>query len=207
MALSEFASVRPSGQITISLDEGDQLGWARLTKGEDDIILITHGGQALRFSEKEIRLMGRQAGGVTGINLKTGDRMASMDVIEKGGSLLVITEHGFGKRVMLDEYPVKGRATKGVATLDQKHLTITGGVGAARVVQEEDEVTFISAMGRILRLKIKKDIHPKGRATRGMRLMDLVEGDVVASLARMSAADLSFGVDEKSDGKERPAGD
>jgi DNA gyrase subunit A len=205
MALSEFSSVRPSGLIAISLDEGDQLGWARLTKGEDDIILITHNGQALRFSEKKIRLMGRQAGGVNGVNLAKGDRMAGMDVIEKGGSLLVITEGGFGKRVLLEEYPVKGRATKGVATLDHKHLLDTGGVAAARVVQEDDEVTFISSLGRILRLKVKKDIPSKGRATRGMRLMDLGQGDTVASLARMSAADLSFGVDEKSNGNEKPA--
>jgi DNA gyrase subunit A len=191
--------------IAISLDEGDQLGWARLTKGEDDIILITHNGQALRFSEKAIRLMGRQAGGVNGINFTKGDRMAAMDVIEKGGSLLVITERGFGKRVLLEEYPVKGRATKGVATLDHKHLLDTGGVAAARVVQEDDEVTFISSLGRILRLKVKKDIPSKGRATRGMRLMDLGEGDTVASLARMSAADLSFGGDDKSNEKEKPA--
>ena len=89
--------------------------------------------------------------------------------------------------------------------MDRKHLVETGGVAAARVVQEDDEVTFISAMGRILRVNVKKDIHSKGRATRGMRLMDLVEGDTVASLARMSAADLSFGVDEKANEKEKPA--
>jgi DNA gyrase subunit A len=200
MALSEFASVRPSGLIAISLDEGDLLGWARLTSGNDDIILVTQQGQALRFSEKEIRTMGRQAGGVTGIKFKPGDRMASMDVIEPGGSLLVITELGFGKRVLLDEYPSKGRGTRGVTTLDQKSMAKTGKVAAARVVQEEDEVTFISAGGRILRINVKKDIHSKGRSTRGMHLMDLVGDDVVASLARMAAVDLHFGADEPADG-------
>ncbi len=189
VAMSEFASVRPSGLAAISLDKGDELGWARLTHGKDEIIMVTTQGQALRCAEDEFRPMGRQAGGVSGMSLHAGDRLASMEVIEKGGHLLVVTGLGFGKRSALDEYPVKGRATGGVVTLDQKNLDKTGKIAAARVVQEADEVTIISANGMVLRLKVK-DIKPSGRATRGVRLIELPKGDDVASLARISASDL-----------------
>jgi DNA gyrase subunit A len=207
VSLADLSSVRPSGMIAIGLGEGDQLGWVRLTTGENDIILVTANGQALRYSEKEIRAMGRQAGGVAGIKLRKGDRLASMEVVEPGGFLLVITEQGYGKRSPLEDFPVKSRGTSGVVTQDQKQLTRTGRVAAARVVQEEDEVTFISAGGRVLRLKIKKDIHPIGRATRGVHLMDMASGDMVASLARTSAADLELGVDENGSIKEKPGED
>jgi DNA gyrase subunit A len=205
--LADLASVRPSGMIAIGLDEGDQLGWVRLTNGENDIILVTANGQALRYSEKKIRAMGRQAGGVAGIKLRQGDHLASMEVVEPGGFLLVITEQGYGKRSPLEDFPVKSRGTGGVVTQDQKQLARTGRVAAARVVQEEDEVTFISAGGRVLRLKIKKDIHPIGRATRGVHLMDIASGDMVASLARTSAADLELEVDENGSSNEKPGED
>jgi len=207
VSLADLASVRPSGMIAIGLDEGDQLNWVRLTNGENDIILVTANGQALRYSEKKIRAMGRQAGGVAGIKLRKGDRLASMEVVEPGGFLLVITEQGYGKRSPLEDFPVKSRGTGGVVTQDQKRIARTGRVVAARVVQEEDEVTFISAGGRVLRLKIKKDIHPMGRATRGVHLMDMASGDMVASLARTSAADLELGVDENGSSKEKPGED
>lgn len=186
--LAEFASVRPSGLIAISLDEGDELGWVRLTSGKDDIILVTRNGQALRFAESEIRSMGRQAAGVTGIKLKGDDRLTSMDVIEPGGQLLVVSEHGYGKRSKLEDYPVKGRATGGVATTDQKNLAKIGHITSARVVQEIDEVTLISSGGIMLRLKAK-DITLSGRASRGFKVMDLGNDDQVASVARINTAD------------------
>ena len=192
VALSEFASVRPSGLIAMSLEDGDELGWVRLTSGKDEIILVTRQGQALRMSEDEIRSMGRQGAGVGGIKLKSNDQVASMDVIEPNGKLLVVTEFGYGKRSNLEEYPAKGRATGGVATIDQKNLPKIGSIAAARVVQDEDEVTMISANGVLLRLKVK-DISISGRATRGYRVMDLDKDDFVASVARISAADLSKG--------------
>ena len=189
VALSEFASVRPSGLIAITLGEKDQLGWVRLTSGNDDIILVTRNGQALRFSEKEIRSMGRQAAGVTGIRLKEDDKLTSMDVIEPGGQLLVVSERGYGKRSKLDEYPTKSRATGGVATTDLKNLSKIGHITSARVVQEVDEVTIISSGGIMLRLKVK-DISSSGRATRGFKLMDLGTDDHVASLARINTAEV-----------------
>ncbi len=189
VALSEFASVRPSGLIAITLEEKDQLYWVRLTTGKNEIIMITRQGQALRIPETDIRCMGRPAAGVTGIKLKGGDQVASMDVIEPHGQLLVVTEGGFGKRTDLDEYPVKGRATGGVATIAQKNLSKIGCIASSRVVQDEDEVSIISSNGIMLRLKVK-DISMSGRATRGFKIMDLGSEDIVASVARIPNTDI-----------------
>jgi len=196
MALSEFASVRPSGLVAIGLEEGDELGWVRLTSGKDEVILVTQQGMALRIDENEVRAMGRQAGGVAGIKLQKKDQVASMEVIEPDGYLVVVTEKGYGKRVKLEEYPTKGRATGGVATTAQKNLPQTGPVAAARVVQEEDEITVISSGGMVLRLKVK-EIDTAGRATRGTRLMIVTEGDRVASLARITDEDQSAAPEEE----------
>ena len=171
------------------MGEKDRLGWVRLTSGNDDIILVTRKGQALRFAEKEIRSMGRQAAGVTGIRLKGDDKLTSMDVIEPGGQLLVVSEYGYGKRTNLDEYPKKSRATGGVATTDLKNLSKIGHITSARVVQEVDEFTIISSGGIMLRLKVK-DISSSGRATRGFKMMDLGGDDRVASVARINTTEV-----------------
>jgi DNA gyrase subunit A len=189
MALGELSAVRPSGIIAIGLEEGDELGWARLTHGKDEIILVTEQGQALRFAETEVRPMGRSAGGVTGIRLAEGDKVASMEVIEKGGHLVLVTEQGFGKRTPLTEYPAKGRATGGVQTIARDAASKIGVISAARVVQEADDLTLISANGMVLRMKVK-NVKEAGRATRGVRLMEVKEGDKVASLARIANAEL-----------------
>ncbi len=189
MALSELAAVRPSGIIAISLDEGDELGWARLTHGDNEIIFVTEQGQALRFGEEEVRSMGRSAGGVTGIRLGTKDKVISMEVIEKDGDLLLVTTQGFGKRTALTEYPVKGRATGGVQTITRDAADKIGTITSARVVQESDDLTIITANGMVLRTKVK-DVKQAGRVTRGVHLMDIKEGDRVASIARIAAAEL-----------------
>lgn len=189
LELAEFASVRPSGLIAINLDAGDELGWVRLTRGQDDVILVTEQGQALRFTETEVRPMGRTAAGVNGMRLVGKDKVASMEVVEPGGELLVVTTRGYGKRVSLDEYPVKGRATAGVQTIDKNALKRIGEITAARVVQVADDLTLISTGGVVLRTKVS-DISRSGRAARGVVVMILQEGDAVASLARISAADL-----------------
>ena len=187
--LAEFSSVRPSGLIAISLEEGDELGWARLTDGEDEIILVTEEGQALRFSEASVRSMGRAAGGVNGINLSQGDHVASMEVVEAAGELLVVTTAGYGKCTSLSEYPPKGRATGGVQTIDQKNMKSIGKIAAARVVQAVDELTIISAGGVVLRTRVK-DVKHGGRITKCELLISLEGEDVVASLARISTTDL-----------------
>jgi DNA gyrase subunit A len=187
--LSEFASVRPSGLIAISLEEGDELGWVRLTSGHDEIILVTEDGQALRFHENAVRPMGRQAMGVTGIRLRKGDNVTGMEVVEPGADLLVVTSRGFGKRTPLSEYPAKGRATGGVQTIDKKALKKVGKIATARVVQAADDLTIISTSGVVIRTKVQH-ITQASRATRGVILMHMQAGDSVASVARIAEADL-----------------
>jgi DNA gyrase subunit A len=187
--LAEFSSVRPSGLIAITLEEGDELGWARLTDGEDEIILVTEQGQALRYSEAAVRSMGRAASGVIGIGLNQGDHVASMEVVETGGELLLVTTTGFGKCTSLTEYPPKGRATGGVQTIDPKSLKSIGSIAAARVVQPADELTIISAGGVVLRTRVR-DVKHGGRTAKCDLLISLEGEDYVASLARISTADL-----------------
>ncbi len=187
--LSNFAAVRPSGLIAIGLDKGDVLGWVRLTSGDDEIILVTEQGQALRFHEKLVRPMGRPAAGVKGIRLRKGDFVTSMDVIDPGGDLLVVSEKGYGKRTPLKEYPAKGRATGGVITLSRSKRDATGRVAAARVVDEEDDLTIISSGGIVLRTKMKQ-VKRAGRATMGVRVINLKDGETVASVARIATKDL-----------------
>ena len=189
VVMEEFASVRPSGLIAMSLEDGDQLGWARLTSGNDEVIFVTEQGQALRFSEGKIRAMGRQAAGVQAIRLHNDDCVTSMDVVEKDGSLLVITSTGFGKQTPLKDYSAKGRATSGVSTIDQKALKDIGKIVAARVIQKADDLTIITSNGVAIRIKVK-DVRQAGRSTRGVHLIKPQDGDSVASVARIAAEDL-----------------
>jgi DNA gyrase subunit A len=203
VSMEEFASVRPSGLIAMNLDDGDTLGWVRLTSGKDEIIIITENGQALRFGEEKVRSMGRQAAGVQGIRLAKDDAVTSMDVVEKEGALLVVTTNGFGKQTPLTEYTAKGRATGGISTIDQKALKEIGKIAAARVVQNNDDLTIMTANGVTIRLKVK-DVKQSGRATRGVHLIKPQEGDSVASVARISAEDLKK-AGAKMDEKEAEA--
>ncbi len=200
--LEEFAAVRPSGLIAMTLENGDELGWARLTNGQDEILIVTSGGQALRFAEGEVRSMGRAAAGVQGIRLRQGDKVTSTEIVEAGGSLLVVTDKGYGKRTPLTEYSAKGRATGGIATIDQKSLAVIGRIASARVVQPADDVTLISVNGLVLRLKVK-EIKQAGRATRGVRLMKPQTGDSIAAIARIANADLKA-VGANGNGVEKP---
>jgi len=198
--LSEFASVRPSGLIAMGLADDDELGWVRPTSGSGEVIIITQLGQALRFPEDEVRPMGRPATGVQGIKLRKEDQVVGMEVVEPGGDLLVVTVNGYGKRTSLDEYPSKGRATMGVLTLDKNAIPQVGIIAVARVVQaNEDFITLISSNGIVMRTKADA-IAQFGRATRGVRVMDMLEGDSVAAVARISAADLrSVGATEEEE--------
>ena len=189
VVMEEFAAVRPSGLIAMTLDEGDKLGWARLTSGNDEVIFVTEQGQALRFSENKIRAMGRQAAGVQAIRLLNGDCVTSMDVVEKDGSLLVITSTGFGKQTPLSAYTPKGRATNGISTIDQKALKDIGKIVAARVIQQADDLTIITSNGVAIRIKVR-DVRQAGRSTRGVHLIKPQPGDSVASVARIAAEDL-----------------
>ncbi len=190
VALPEFASVRPSGLIAIGLDGDDTLDWVRLTSGKDDVIIVTAQGQALRFHESQARAMGRPAMGVKAINLRKGDAVTGMAVVVPGDDLLVVTEKGYGKRTPLEAYPSKNRGTMGLVTLSRDKRKVTGKVAAARVVNEEDDLTIISSGGIVLRTKIKQ-IKQAGRSTMGVRVIDLKKGETVAAVANISAKELA----------------
>ena len=202
--LSEFESVRPSGLIAINLKEDDKLGWVRLSSGKNDLMLITRKGYALRFEEKEVRPMNRPAMGVIGIRLREKDKVVGMDIVEPKGDLLVITEKGFGKRTSLDGYPKRSRATMGVLTVDKKAISTIGEIAAARVVQPDlDQITVISAEGTVMRTKAES-ISQYNRVARGVSIMQMREGDVVASIARFSQTDLESTADDE-ESEENPA--
>jgi len=185
MPLSEFENVRVSGMIAITLEEGDELGWARLTSGQDELIMVTRGGYAKRTKEEEFRPMGRTARGITGMKLAKGDRLTAVEVVIPNAMLLIVTDKGYGKRTDLNEYPTQGRATKGVATINQKSLATVGHIATARVVEKGDQITLISNNGIILRVDVDA-IKKAGRATRGVRIMNLEKGDKIASIGRIS---------------------
>ncbi|MGC9356684.1 MAG: DNA gyrase subunit A, partial [Anaerolineae bacterium] len=189
--LKEFASVRPSGLIAIRLEDGDELGWVQITQGDQDIIILTKQGQSIRFNEEDVRPMGRTARGVYAIRLDKGDAVTAMDVVEPGADLFVASLKGYGRRTSLDEFRTQGRAGKGV--VGYKVSKRTGPVVDARVVRESDEITLISEGGIMLRTRVA-NIPQMGRYSRGVQMMDLKQGDRVASVARLT--------EEEEDNKE-----
>jgi DNA gyrase subunit A len=187
--MSDFENVRPSGLIAIRLNDCDELGWVRMTSGKDDLLIVTRQGKALRFTESEVRPTGRTTMGVTGIRLRGDDRLVSMDVVEPDGYLLVITDKGQGKRTPLDEYLAKSRGTLGVTTISQEARPEIGDIAQAMVVLEEEDITTITRAGIVLRTKVT-DISIQGRATQGVRIMDIDEGDNLAAMVRISAEEV-----------------
>ena len=180
-SLAEYAKIRSNGLIAISLVEGDELRWVGLTDGHDDIILATSRGQAARFHESEVRPMGRDTRGVTGIRLRKGDEVIGMEVVRPQGQLLVVTEQGYGKRTDLDEFPVKHRATGGVIANSLNEDT--GAVAAVRVVgRDDEEVMVITEEGTILRTELS-GVNRYRRASRGVTVMKPSEGDHIVSIA------------------------
>ena len=160
-----------------------------MTSGKDEVIFVTQRGQALRYSEEKVRSMGRPAAGVKGIRLAEDDALTSMDVVDRDGSLLIVTSGGFGKQTPLKEYSPKGRGTRGISTIDQKALPEIGRIAAARVVQKDDDLTIMTGNGLTLRLKVQ-DVKKSGRATKGVHLIKPQKDDYVASVARIAFEDL-----------------
>jgi len=181
--LAEFQSVRSNGLIAMSLDGTDRLNWVRMTSGQQDVIIVTQQGYAIRFPESEVRILGRQAGGVNAIRLREGDAVAGMDVIDPGDAdLLVVTARAFGKRTALDEYPRHSRYGGGVRTLARNDRT--GPIVAARCIHPDDDITLITTGGIGLRTQLES-IRQTGRSTQGVQLMHLSADDTVASIAIM----------------------
>jgi DNA gyrase subunit A len=186
-ALAEYANVRRNGLIAINLQEGDELGWVTPTKGSDEILIATALGKAIRFSETEVRAMGRDTQGVIGMKLGKGDLVAGMATAIPSGDLLVITERGYGKRTPVEEYPMHHRAGQGVFTL--KVTDRVGKLAAMRVVADEDEeVLIISASGMVLRTRVGA-ISRIGRQTQGVIVMRLAPEDPVVAIAPVAAVE------------------
>ena len=188
VGVNAFENVRTSGLIAISLDEDDALGWVTMTEGDQDLILVSEQGQGIRFSEEDVRSMGRTAAGVHAMRFMEDDQLTGADVVVPGRDLLLITEKGFGKRTPLTEYRLQSRYGKGVRAMTLSNLT--GKIVSARVVDQEDEVTFISANGIILRTSVDT-ISRQGRISRGVTVMDLKTGDTIVSVAIVREGHLS----------------
>jgi DNA gyrase subunit A len=181
--LSEFAAVRSNGLIAISLNEDDTLRWVRRSSGDDTIMIVTGLGQAIRFEEDEVRVMGRQAAGVNAIRLREGDTLAGVDVIDETvQTIMVVTARGFGKQTPVDRYPVRGRYGFGVQTIDPDAIPKVGMIVSAHVLRGGEDITLISAEGIALRTP-SSSVRLAGRSTMGVRLIKLPKKDKVVSVA------------------------
>jgi len=183
----QYENVRSSGLITINLDEGDELKWTRMTNGDDEVIISTSQGQAIRFHEKGVRPMGRAARGVRGIRLRTDDHVIGMDVVAEDASIFVISEFGYGKRTKVSQFTAHARGGVGIrsAVVNTKTGPL---VGVKRLDDDSQELILISTNGQTIRLGLK-DIPALGRATQGVRIMRLNDGDKVVSLALVEKSD------------------
>ena len=181
VALSDFASVRPSGLIAIGLNDHDTLGWVKYTDGNQHIVVATANGQSIRFHEEDVRVMGRTAGGVNAIKLLDEDYVVGMDVIGNDDThVLVISENGFGKRTHIDDYPSQRRYGAGVVTL--KLTDRTGDVVAMRTIGGNDDIMLITSNGTVIRSRLEQ-IRETGRNAQGVTVMSVADDDRVAGIA------------------------
>lgn len=178
----QYKNVRQTGLIAINLDDGDELKWIRMTNGDNEVVISTQQGQAIRFHESDARPMGRVARGVRGIRLRSGDQVIGMDIVEEGSSIFVISDQGYGKRTKIAQFTPHKRGGVGIrsAVVNKK----TGDLIGVKALSGDDtqEVIIISQNGQTIRLGLK-DIPELGRATQGVRIMRLNDGDRVVSLA------------------------
>jgi DNA gyrase subunit A len=180
--LSAFSHPRRGGIIAINLDQNDTLIDARLTDGTNDVILAKSGGKAIRFHEKDVRPMGRAARGVKGVTLEDDDVVVGMVVVKREGTLLVVSENGYGKRSPISDYRVTRRGGKGILTM--RCTAKTGRLVAIKEVVDQDELMIMSLRGVVIRVPIK-GVSIIGRATQGVRLKVLAQGDRVVDVARV----------------------
>jgi len=184
--LMEYNTTRKNGLAAINLDEDDELIRVKMTDGNQQIILGTRLGMAIRFSENDVRPMGRTTHGVKAMTLNEGDYVVGMSLIRENADLLVVTENGFGKKTDLNEYRVQTRGGKGILTY--KITEKTGKVAGIKVVTDKDDVMFITSDGTIIRIKVK-DINKLGRVTQGVTLMRMDEGVHLVGVARTEDTD------------------
>jgi DNA gyrase subunit A len=180
--LESYSHPRPSGIIAITLEEGDELISAEVTDGEREVFLGTRDGLSIRFSETDVREIGRAGKGVIGIRLDESNEVVGMEIVRDDSTILTVTEKGYGKRSTLEDYRSQGRGGKGIITI--KTTEKNGRVIGMAQVSEDDEIILITTNGKVLRIRTK-DISVQGRNTQGVRLFDIDEGDKVISFAKL----------------------
>src|SRR3989440_280597 len=201
--LSEFGNPRSVGIRAINIEKGDELIDVQVTDGRNDIVLATRHGMSIRFHEKDVRDMGRTATGVKGIELDKKDHVIDMVVVRRKSTLLVVTEKGMGKRSELDEYRVQHRRGRGILTLKRAYKT--GNIVALKEVLPDDELMMITKKGIMIRVPVE-GIRISGRNTQGVKVMNLVAGDLVVDVARVVKEEEGEEAeeDEEEDGKAAP---
>jgi DNA gyrase subunit A len=184
--LAEYGNIRSDGIIAINIEEGDRLIEAKLTTGKDEVLLITEQGKSIRFPESQMRDQGRATYGVNGIRLDKDDKVQSLEIVNPQATLMICCENGYGKRTAFDEYPVQNRAGKGVIAIRTSDRN--GIVVGAHAVMETDAMMLITAKGMMILMPVK-DVRVIGRATQGVRLITLDEGDKLVSATTVEPED------------------
>ncbi|OYV48937.1 MAG: DNA gyrase subunit A, partial [Verrucomicrobia bacterium 21-51-4] len=181
--LTEYSNFRKGGIIGINIDDDDKLIVARLTKGDDELVLVTHKGMSIRFKETDLRDQGRVTRGVKGITLKGDDVVKALEVVDHQATLLIAGDNGMGKRSSYEEYRLQSRGGSGViATKTQAFVT------GALSVREEDELMLFTHSGQAVRIPVK-DVRVIGRTTQGVRLINLAKGDKLVGISRVVEPD------------------
>ncbi|MBO6100858.1 MAG: DNA gyrase subunit A, partial [Spirochaetaceae bacterium] len=183
---SEFVNAKTRGIIGIRLDEGDKLVTAQLTSGNDEVVLITRKGKALRIGEEEVRAMGRASRGVTGIHLMTDDEVAAALQVKQNEKMLIMTEFGYGKRVDFDEFSRHGRGTGGQKVYEVKEKT--GEIIGAITVSENEEMVCVTSQGKTLRVKAS-EISEQSRTSQGVRILNIDQPDMVIGLDKIAESE------------------
>ena len=184
-ALSNFDTSRKAGLIAMNLKDDDQLIDIKQTTGNNNVIIVTKHGKCISFSEEDVRPMGRIAGGVRAIKLEGGDEVVSMELVEPGQELLVVTEKGYGKRTKVEEYKIQVRGGKGLLTYDKAKFKKTGQLVGAIVVDDDDDVMLINSNGIIIRMQAR-EISRLGRATQGVKIMNVGDDVNIIAIAKVA---------------------
>jgi DNA gyrase subunit A len=186
----------------MNLKEGDKLIGIQRTTGKNNVIIVTKNGKCICFSEDDVRPMGRIAGGVRAIDLEKDDEVVSMQLVEPGQELLVVTRNGFGKRTRVEDYKIQSRGGKGLLTYDKAKFKKTGELVGAMVVSEDDDIMLINSDGIIIRMKAS-EVSRLGRATQGVKIMSVNEDANIIAMAKVARDDMDE--DKKDENKTEPA--
>jgi DNA gyrase subunit A len=195
-ALADYRNIRAGGIIALNIEDGDRLIQVRLTAEKDEVMLATANGMTIRFPEEQVRCVGRDSTGVRGIALEEGDVVRSLDVVEKDGTFLIATEHGYGKRTVFEEFRSQHRGGKGIIGIQTSDRN--GKVVSARAVHEDESLIMVTAQGMMVRSPIS-DVRVIGRNTQGVRLINLEEGDTLVSASAVEAEEVA-----DDDGEDAP---